>query len=107
MPSISDFSSNMKKGFARPNLFRVAISKIKVDKQRDYQMRCFQAQIPGHNIATTDKDIGFRSIAYQKIFSDVILGFYVAGDLAELKFWQDWIDTIVVKDNPNRHNYYN
>ena len=105
MPSISDFSSNMKKGFARPNLFRVAISKIKVDKQRDYQMRCFQAQIPGHNIATTDKDIGFRSIAYQKIFSDVILGFYVDSDLSQLKFWQEWIDQIVNK-NTNHHEYY-
>ena len=106
MPTIHDFKATMQRGFARPNLFEVSISKVAPDKQFKYQMSCFQAQIPGHNIATTDKDIGFRSIAYQKIFSDVILGFYVAGDLAELKFWQDWIDTIVVKDNPNRHNYY-
>ena len=107
MTTITAFAAQMSKGFARPNLFRVEISTVATGKQAAYQMRCFQAQIPGHNIATTDKDIGFRSIAYQKIFSDVILGFYVAGDLAELKFWQDWIDTIVVKDNPNRHNYYN
>jgi len=96
----------MSKGFARPNLFKVEISKIKADKQPLYQMSCFQAQIPGHNIATTDKDIGFRSIAYQKIFSDVILGFYVDTDLNQLKFWQDWIDTIINK-RTNHHNYYN
>ena len=108
MPGISDFKAMMDKrgGFARPNLFRVAISKIKADKQLDYQMRCFQAQIPGHNISTTDKDIGSRSVAYQKIFSDIILGFYVDADLAQLEFWQDWIDLIIVRANPNRHNYY-
>ena len=90
MPSttITAFKDNFTKGFARPNLFRVEISTLKPDKQVAYQMSCFQAQIPGHNIATTDKDIGLRSIAYQKIYSDVILGFYVGGGSAELKFWQ-------------------
>ena len=106
MPSISEFSSNMSKGFARPNLFRVEISTLKPDKQVAYQMSCFQAQIPGHNIATTDKDIGIRSIAYQKIYSDIILGFYVDADLKRLKFWQEWIDRIVIKGTSNRHNYY-
>ena len=106
MPSISKFSSNMSKGFARPNLFKVEISKVQTSQQEKYQMSCFQAQIPGHNIATTDKDIGFRSIAYQKIYSDVILGFYVAADLAELEFWQHWIDKIIDKQT-NHHNYYN
>ena len=106
MPSISEFSSNMSKGFARPNLFRVEISTLKPDKQVAYQMRCFQAQIPGHNISTTDKDIGSRSVAYQKIFSDIILGFYVDADLKRLKFWQEWIDRIVIKGTSNRHNYY-
>ena len=105
MPGITDFKAQFKKGFARPNLFRVAISLIKASKQAKYQMSCFQAQIPGYNIATTDKDIGKRSVAYQKIFSDVILGFYVDEDLEELKFWQEWMDKIV-RPNPNRHNYY-
>ena len=109
MPSttITDFSAQMSKGFARPNLFRVEISTVAADKQFAYQMRCFQAQIPGHNIATTDKDIGLRSIAYQKIYSDIILGFYVGGASAELKFWQDWIDRIVIRGTPTRHGYYN
>ena len=108
MPSttITAFSAQMSKGFARPNLFRVEISTVKTGSQADYQMRCFQAQIPGHNIATTDKDVGLRSIAYQKIYSDVILGFYVGGGSAELKFWQEWIDRIVIRGTPNRHNYY-
>ena len=101
-----DFKSQFSKGFARPNLFRVNISTVKASEQFKYEMGCFQAQIPGHNIATTDKDTGKRSVAYQKIYSDVILGFYVSADLTELKFWQAWIDRIVRPD-PNRHNYYN
>jgi len=103
--TIMDFKSQFSKGFARPNLFRVNISAVKASEQFKYEMGCFQAQIPGHNIATTDKDIGKRSVAYQKIFSDVILGFYVSADLKELEFWQAWIDRIVRSD-PNRHNYY-
>ena len=105
MPGISAFKAQFSKGFARPNLFRVAISKAKASEQPKYQMSCFQAQIPGYNIATTDKDIGKRSVAYQKIFSDVILGFYVDEDLTELKFWQNWINRIVRSD-PSRHEYY-
>ena len=104
--SIEAFKATMKTGFARPNLFKVFISRLKNAEQLKYQMRCFQAQLPGHNIATTDKDSGFRSIAYQKIYSDVILGFYVGQDLAELKFWRDWIDMIVNK-RTNHFNYYN
>jgi hypothetical protein len=105
MSTITEFSANMSKGFARPNLFKVSVNKVSPDKQGKYQMSCFQAQIPGHNIATTDKDIGFRSIAYQKIYSDVILGFYVDADLSQLKFWQEWIDSIIDKTT-NQHNYY-
>ena len=105
MPTIEAFKAEMKKGFARPNLFKVEISKTTTSKQRLYQMSCFQAQIPGHNIATTDKDIGFRSIAYQKIYSDVILGFYVNTDLDQLKYFQHWIDTIV-NNKTNHHRYY-
>ena len=67
-----DFKAQFSKGFARPNLFKVNISTVKAGEQFKYQMGCFQAQIPGHNIATTDKDIGKRSVAYQKIFSDVM-----------------------------------
>ena len=105
MSTIEAFKAQMKSGFARPNLFRVAISKTQASKQPLYQMSCFQAQIPGHNLATTDKDIGFRSIAYQKIFSDMILGFYVDANLNQLKYFQDWIDTIINKTT-NHHRYY-
>ena len=105
--NIQRFSAEMSKvGFARPNTFRVEVSHTALPWQPRFTMSCFQAQIPGNVIATTEKDIGFRSVAYQRVFSDIILGFYAGDDLRELMFWQDWIDDIVDK-NTNHFNYYN
>ena len=100
---IEDFKAQMRSGFARPNLFRVDIAGVKTDKAAKYRMSCFQAQIPGVSITTTDKDIGFRSVAYQKLFSDMTLGFYVSSGLEEHQFWQSWIDYIVDADT----NHFN
>ena len=100
---IEDFKAQMRSGFARPNLFRVDISSVKSDKAAKYRMSCFQAQIPGISLSTTDKDIGFRSVAYQKLFSDMTLGFYVSSGLEEHQFWQSWIDYIVDADT----NHFN
>ena len=105
LSTIQEFKAEMKRGFARPNIFRVVIDKAILGFQQRFSLNCFQAQIPGSNIATTDKDVGFRSVAYQKIFSDVILGFYVGGDLRELKLWQDWID-VIIDNQTNWHAYY-
>ena len=106
---IEDFKAQMKSGFARPNLFRVDISNVSTDKAAKYRMSCFQAQIPGVSLATTDKDIGFRSVAYQKLFSDMTLGFYVSSGLEEVQFWQSWIDSIVSSSTNHFNlpkNYY-
>jgi hypothetical protein len=106
---IEDFKAQMRKGFARPNLFRVDISSVSTDKAAKYRMSCFQAQIPGVSLSTTDKDIGFRSVAYQKLFSDMTLGFYVSSGLEEVQFWQSWIDSIVSSSTNHFNlpkNYY-
>tara|TARA_B100000929_G_C15466737_1_gene406443 strand:- start:599 stop:1360 length:762 start_codon:yes stop_codon:yes gene_type:complete len=95
---ISAVIGQFNTGFAKPNLFEVDITRVGVKKenQAKFRMGCFQAQLPGTNIATTDpRDIAFRSSAYQKIYSDVILGFYCSGDLKELNFFQDWMNDIV------------
>ena len=104
--TIADFKAQINKGFSRPNLFQVDMAPVGADKATQYRMNCFQAQIPGSNLATTEKDIGFRSVAYQKIFGDVILGFYVDTELHQLQFFQDWIDFIVSPNN-NHFNYPN
>ena len=91
---IEDFKAQMRSGFARPNLFRVDVDKVSTDKAAKYRMSCFQTQIPGVSLATTDKDIGFRSVAYQKLFSDMTLGFYVSSGLEEIEFWQGQKDRL-------------
>jgi len=104
MSTIFDFQAEMK-GFMRPNKFNVEIGSTAAGSIKRFAISCFQAQIPGNTIATTDKDIAFRSVAYQKIYSDVILGFYCDDKMKELKFWQDWINSIHRKEE-NRWAYY-
>ena len=101
--SLDKVMANVKNDFARPNLFEVSIDKVKGSSQEPFRINCFQAQIPGTNIATTDpKTVDMRSVAYQKIFADTILGFYSSGDLRELQFFQEWIDMIV---NPKNNHF--
>jgi hypothetical protein len=103
--NISDIKANVTRhSFARPNLFRVKISKIGASDQAIFRINCFQAQIPGNNIATSDRDNGYRFQAYHKLFGDIILGFYCSDNLKELHFFQDWIDTIINK-NTNQKGY--
>ena len=91
--TIFEFQAHMK-NFMRPNKFEVRIGRVKASKQRTYAISCFQAQLPGNTIATTDKDIGFRSVAYQTVYSDIILGFYCDEKMKALKYWQHWIEKI-------------
>jgi len=111
--SISDFKSRTIASFARPSLFLVNITPPQGFGMTEamnpihqvLNLNCYNAQIPGVSLATTDKDIGYRSVAYQKLYDDVLLSFYCRENFAELKFMQDWINLI---SNPinNRFEYY-
>ena len=105
---LDDFKSRMT-SFARPNLFEVAIfaKPDNVNKSLLERLRfsCCTASIPGLAISTTEKDEGYRSIAYQKIYEDVTLGFYVHGDMKELKVFQDWMKLMIHPEN-NHVGYY-
>ena len=103
--NINDIKSNMlKTGFARPNLFQVKINRAKSGGE-SLSMHCFQAQIPGTNILTTDRDIGLRQMSYQRAYADMMMGFYCSGDLKELRFFQNWMHSIVNPKN-NHMGYY-
>ena len=102
--SISDFMATViQQDLARQNLFFVEIGRTSVPLK--IGIRCHQAQIPGINIATTDKDIGLRSIAYQQIYSDIILSFYCDANMHMYKFWEDWCKAAVSPTN-RRTGYY-
>jgi hypothetical protein len=103
--NINDIKSNIAKtGLARPNLFRVKINRAKSGGE-SLSMNCFQAQIPGTNILTTDRDIGLRQMSYQRAYADMMMGFYCSGDLKELRFFQNWMHSIVNPKN-NHMGYY-
>ena len=102
--SISNFMATViHPDLARQNLFFVEIGRTSVPLK--IGIRCHQAQIPGINIATTDKDIGLRSIAYQQIYSDIILSFYCDANMHMYKFWEDWCKAAVSPTN-RRTGYY-
>ena len=109
--SIDKIKAQTKAAFAKPNLFRVDFtfpnllfrtSGIKMEK---LSLNCFQATIPGLSVATTDKDQGFRSIAYSKLYEDITLGFYCSNDYAELDFLQSWMNQIAKADT-SRMGFY-
>lgn len=109
--SIDRFMSQFKNGFAKANLFEVTIYAMGIahgnpaNNQVGLKFACHSAQIPGLTLATTDKDIGFRSVAYRKIYDDINLSFYCSETMNELEFFQDWMKAISPSDS-NRVKYY-
>ena len=103
--TISDIKAKTKASFARPNIFTVRITLKTTEDPQLLNLNCYNAQIPGISIATTDKDLGYRSVGYQKLYDDVLLSFYCSEDLSELKTMQKWLERI---SNPvnNRIGYY-
>jgi len=105
--TMDNIISQIGASFARPSLFRVEIgpSDKLIAGSRELSLNCYNALIPGLSIATTDKDIGFRSVAYQKLYDDVLLSFYCSEDLSELEYMQDWMK-IISNPDTNRIGYY-
>jgi hypothetical protein len=108
---IDQFKTRMS-SFARPNLFEVTIyakpDTLNNDLQHRLKFSCHTASIPGLSIATTDKDTpqaGYNSIAYQKIYEDVTLVFYVHGDMKEIEIFQDWMKLMIHPDR-NHVGFY-
>ena len=107
--SINDILT-ANRNFARPNLFEVTINP-KGKKLSENQLllkrlniNCHTAEIPGQNIATGEKDVGYRQYGFQMMYTDLTLGFYVNADMKEVKIFRDWMDQIV---RPwNRVGYY-
>jgi len=96
---ISEFLS-LNKNFARPNLFEVMITNPKgalgennAPLVKRLNINCHTAELPGQNLATTEKT-NDRTLVFDKIYSDLTLGFYVNSDMKELKIFHDWQDQI-------------
>jgi len=106
---LDDFKSRMT-SFARANLFEVVINPrndviIPASLNRRLSFGCFSAQLPGMTTLTTEKDEGYRSIAYQKAYEDISLGFYAHGDMQEVKIFQNWMKLMINPKN-NHVGFY-
>ena len=93
--TINDFKSTMTRGFAKPNLFEVVINPCeslssKLRNKNLLRFNCHSVQIPGLTLTTTDKDMGFRSIAYHKIYDDITMSFYCSEGMEELSDFYRW-----------------
>jgi len=53
-----------------------------------------------------NKDFGYRSIGYQKMYADVSLSFYCSEEMRELEFLQNWMK-LIIQPGDNRVGYYN
>ena len=103
---ISDIIAETSASFARPNIFKVEVETPGYTGNPTLNLNCYNAQIPGLSMASTDKDMGLRSVAYSKIYDDVILSFYCSEDLWELRVLQDWMN-IINSPITNSLNFYN
>jgi len=103
--TISDIKAKTQASFARPNIFKVDIHLKTKHNTEVLNLNCYNAQIPGISIASTDKDLGFRSVGYQKLYDDVLLSFYLRENLKELEIMNKWLERI---SNPvnNRMGFY-
>lgn len=110
--TLDNFKSKMT-SFARPNLFEVEITprgdkNIPTSLNHRLNLNCHTCSIPGLSIATSEKDTpqtGYNSVAYQKIYEDVNMIFYVHGDMKELEVFEEWMKLMVSPTN-NHVGFY-
>lgn len=93
--------------FILPNRFLVLIENPWLEEKFNFvnsgmsnrlSLRCYTANVPTKSFQTHERDIAGpkRLIPYTTSFdSDLALQFYCGQDLAELNFFQDWMDHIV------------
>lgn len=108
---IGQFKAQTLANFASPNLFRVEISRVDPLKSNSpirerLSLVCHNAQIPGLTMVATDKDLTYRSNVRQKTYDDITLAFHCNDDMLELKYFQDWMESMV-DPATNRVGFYN
>ena len=108
---IGQFKAQTLANFASPNLFRVEITSnnplgTNSRIRERLSLVCHNAQIPGLTMVATDKDMTYRSNVRQKTYDDITLAFHCNDDMLELKYFQDWMESMV-DPATNRVGFYN
>ena len=112
--SISKFRAQIG-SVARPNLWTAQLNIASSDvtaPPESFSFRCEKAEIPGRTVATID-DTGSGpalKIPYEINYNDIELTIICGTDMAERKYFENWIDKIVYParggDNSGLLNYY-
>ena len=109
---------NTKLGFARANRFLVTLPSfggggifgIFTDgaNQRELNILCSNATLPGKQILTNDRRIGmeYQKMAYGYAVDDVSMTFYLMNDYGVKEYFDTWRN-IVVNENRMESNYKN
>jgi hypothetical protein len=111
--SISEFKAGVGQ-LLKPNLFEANISGPSgIGTISNFKFRCEKAEFPGKTLATVDDPGGggpTLKLPYDVTYNDITLSIICSADLAERKYFENWIDLIVGKANNNKAglvNYYN
>jgi len=109
---------NTKLGFARANRFLVTLPSfggggifgIFTDgaNQRELNILCSNATLPGKQILTNDRRIGmeYQKMAYGYAVDDVSMTFYLMNDYGVKEYFDTWRN-VVVNENRMESNYKN
>lgn len=99
--SISEFKAGVGK-LARPNLFRASITYAgpeRIGSIPNFSFRCEKAEFPGKSVATVDDAGGggpTLKLPYDITYNDIILSVICSEDMAERKYFENWMNTIVI-----------
>lgn len=111
MSTLNDFISQVKTvGMARTNRFSVILTPpqrlatLGNTGLRYHLLYCDQVQIPGLSLATIqNRSFGeFREVAYEKLYGDLQMSFYVDNNMSVKKIFDDWMNII---QNPTSRNF--
>lgn len=92
------FSS--KRGVAMTNLFQVNLPSVAGISSTEMNLLCKDVTIPGHQIATYEKEIGTvkEKVAYGDLHDDVTMTFLVLNDYGVKKYFDTWQKLAYDKD---------
>lgn len=96
---ISEFKTKIGQ-VLKPNLFEASISGPNPEKIPNFSFRCEKAEFPGKTLATVDDPGGggpTLKLPYDVTYNDIVLSIICSADMAERKYFEDWMDSIIGK----------
>ena len=111
MASISELKSiaSFKLGFASSNQYMVKLPTFRNQpiSNEELNVLCSQAQIPGRQILTADRNIGnhYEKVHYAYGYPDVSLSFYVMNDYGVRNYFEYWMNKILFNQDTAEVGY--